>query len=167
MFITLKTHAREIARQTTENFLFFRERLGPRIGAKLQSEIISALLENAAVKVIPNMRGGAGDHEADLYLNDVSLELKAARGARVWRGGEYSKRAGDFLLVSWDMNEVGVDWCMVHVNLPVEAWKSSGNVNYYATTISLDDALHYGGRFLLGDAKVAKKNRHPIYEKIE
>lgn len=167
MYNTLKTHAHAIARLTTENFMFFRERLGPRIGAKLQSEIISALLENAAVKVIPNVRGGMGDNEADLYLRDVPLELKAARAARVWRGGEYSKRSGDFLLVSWNIGEVGMEWCMLHVNLPVDAWQSSGNANYYATTISLDDALRYGGQFLLGSAKVAKKNQHPVYEQVE
>lgn len=162
----LTKYIHEVARTTTEDFQFFRNKLGGRMGAKLQSEIISALLENSFIQHVPGARGGVGDNEADIYLNDAPLELKTARRARVWRGGEYSKRSGDFLLVSWDMTD-SLTWCVLHVKLDMHDWKSSGSANYYATTISLDDALARGGQFLIGGVRHAKKLQHPIYERLE
>lgn len=163
MFDILLPHIRPIVTTASEDFSFFKGKLGNRMGAKLQSEIMSALLENAIAQYVPNTRFGAGDHEADVYINGVPLEIKTAFRARSWRGGEYSKRSGDFLLVSWDMQDVP-SWCVLHATLSADDWQSSGSANYYATSISLDDALLLGGKFLIGGARRARVLHHPVYE---
>lgn len=165
MYSTLKKHIRAVLASATADFALFQDKLGGRMGPKLQSEIISALLENAMVKHIPNCRGGAGDHEADVYIRNVPLELKTSRASREWRGGEYSKRSGDFLLVSWNVTDSLV-WNAVHVQLKSSDWKSAQSANYYATTIDLDTALSLGGKFLIGSARSARVRTHPIYESV-
>ena len=150
------------------DFKLFREKLGSRMSSKLQSEIISATVENAFASVVEGARVGNGDHEADVYINEIPLELKTSRDSREWRGGEFSKRSGDFLLISWsltkDTNEI--NWFVIHTLLTESDWKSSGSASYYATSISLDDALNKNGRVIVGDVRQAIKLRHPIYESL-
>lgn len=165
MYSTLKKHIRPVLTTATADFALFQDKLGGRMGPKLQSEIISALLENAMVKHIPNCRGGAGDHEADVYIRNVPLELKTSRASREWRGGEFSKRSGDFLLVSWNVTDSLV-WNAIHVQLQSSDWKSAQSANYYATAIDLDTVLSLGGKVLVGDVRTAKIRKHPIYESV-
>lgn len=165
MYDIILPHIRPIVASASKDFALFKDKLGARMSAKLQSEIMSALLENAIAKYVPNARCGAGDHEADVYVDGVPLEIKTAFRARSWRGGEYSKRSGDFLLVSWDMQDTP-SWCVLHATLSADDWQSSGSANYYATSISLDDAMLLGARFLIGGARQARVLHHPLYETV-
>jgi hypothetical protein len=163
----LSQYTRTVLEQTTKDFQIFQEKIGGRISMKLQSEILSALMQGAFEDIVPNTRGGAGDHEADVYINDVPLEIKTSYNSREWRGGAYSKRSGHFLLVSWKLSTTSEPtWCAMHVVLSENDWKSSGSANYYATSISLDDALAKQGRVLVGNVKKATSRMHPIYEHI-
>jgi hypothetical protein len=156
-----------VLRSAANDFKIFREKLGSRMSAKLQSEIISGLVENAMEQVIPDARVGAGDHEADVYINNIPVELKTSRKSREWRGGEYSKRSGVFLLISWNINNVhDIEWCVVYVKLDETDWQSSKSSSYYATTISLDDALNKNGEVLIGNIRKAKTRIHPVYENV-
>lgn len=165
---TVERNLQQILDNAGNDFILFREKLGSRMSAKLQSEIISALVENAFAKTIDSARAGNGDHEADVYVDGVPLELKTSRKSREWRGGEYSKRSGDFLLISWVHNETTnkVEWFVLHTVLEENDWKTSTSKNYYATTISLDEALRKNSKVLIGDIRKAKKLTHPIYQSI-
>ena len=160
---TVETHITRIIQTANAKYEFHRELLD-ELGAKSQSEAISKILELSFRDVVPNARTGRGDHEADVYINEIPLELKTSRASRSWRGGEYSKRSGDFLLISWNVDSDGnIVWFVIHVILEKDDWTSSVSKNYYATTISLDDALLKGGKVLYGDIRKAKKLTHPVY----
>lgn len=137
-----------------------------QLDKKLQSEFISKLIQTAFADIAPNTRQGKGDHEADVYIDGYALELKTIHKLSTWRGGEFSKRAGDYLLISWDMRHGTLYWFVTHVWLEKDAWKSSGSANYYATTISLDDAMARGGRILVGHVRKARKHYHPIHASL-
>jgi hypothetical protein len=164
----ISENIKNILHNAETDFKIFREKLGSRMSAKLQSEIISGLVENAFEKVIPEARVGNGDREADVYINGVPLELKTSRKSREWRGGEFSKRFGDFLLISWDITPTGnIGWCVAHAILAEEDWQSSKSASYYATTISLDNVLDKGCNIIVGNTRKAKTRTHPVYEVIE
>jgi len=164
----IKNNINEILSTAGNDFVLFQEKLGSRMSAKLQSEIISALVENSFAKVISSARMGNGDREADIYINDIPVELKTSRKSREWRGGEFSKRSGNFLLISWDVskNTNKVQWFVLHGLLEESDWKTSKSKNYYATTISLDEALQKNGSVIVGNVRKAKKLTHPIYKEI-
>ena len=163
--LQLAAYMRPVLREAAKDFQLFQEKLGDRMSSKLQSEIISLLVQKAAERVIPDARCGHGDKEADLYLSGTPVELKTSLRSNTWRGGEYSKRSGDFLLLSWDVTATGLPmWCLVHASLSEDDWRSSGSANYYATTISLDEALRKNGQVLVGTVRKARKLTHPVYE---
>lgn len=159
-------YIRPVLKQVDRDLAQFNKKLGHRMTAKLQSEIISGLIQNHYQALAPGVRIGAGDHEADLYVGDTPVELKTSRESREWRGGEYSKRSGHYLLVSWSPVDptVRIQWCVVLVKLEEKDWRSSGSASYYATTVSLDEALDKRGRVIVGDTRKAKVRRHPVYE---
>jgi hypothetical protein len=164
----IKNNINDILSSAGNDFLLFQEKLVARMSTKLQSEIISALVEISFVKIISTARLGNGDHEADIYINDIPVELKTSRKSRKWRGGEFSKRSGNFLLISWDVskNTNKVQWFVLHGLLEESDWQTSKSKNYYATTISLDEALQKNGNVIVGNIRKAKKLTHPIYEEI-
>jgi hypothetical protein len=165
MKTTLKKYLPVVLASAAADFKLFADKLGARMSAKLRSEIISALLENSMEKHIPKARAGAGDHEADVYIRNVPLELKTAFHAREWRGGEYSKRRGDFLLISWTATaDNELNWFAVHTLLTEQDWKSSGSKNYYATSVTLDAVLENAqSTVIVGGVRQAKKLRHPTF----
>lgn len=161
----LVEYIRPVLTQVDRDLALFNKKLGHRMSAKLQSEIISGLIQNHYQQMAPGVRVGAGDHEADLYVGKVPVELKTSRESREWRGGEYSKRAGHYLLVSWTPDEQErIKWCVVLVKLEEKDWRSSGSSSYYATSISLDEALDKRGRVIIGKTRKAKVRVHPVYE---
>ncbi len=165
---TLKKYLPVVLDSAGADLKLFADKLGARMSAKLRSEIISALLENSMEKYIPMARAGAGDHEADVYIDGVPLELKTAFNARQWRGGEYSKRRGDFLLISWTATtDNELNWFAVHTRLTEQDWQSSGSKNYYATTVTLDAVLQSkSSSVLVGGVRQAKKLKHPTFTAV-
>lgn len=161
----LQSHLPVVLTATAADFKLFADKLGARMSAKLRSEIISALLEINMERYVPGAVAGKGDHEADVYINGMPLELKTAFNAREWRGGEYSKRHGNFLLVSWKSTEQNdIEWFALHAMLSEQDWKSSTSANYYATSITLDAALqNCNGQVLIGEVRQARKLSHPVY----
>jgi len=160
---TIETHITDVIQMASSKYEFHRELLD-ELGAKSQSESISKILEMSFKSIVPDARTGRGDHEADVYINEIPLELKTTKKSRSWRGGEYSKRSGDFLLISWDMDANGnIMWFAIHAVLEKSDWISSGSKNYYATTISLDEVIAKGGKVLYGDVRKAKKWTHPVF----
>lgn len=165
MYDIIQQHIRPVLIASTTDFKLFQQKLGKRMSVKLQSEIMSALIQEQFEQQVPAAQVGAGDHEADVYIAGAPLELKTSYGSREWRGGEYSKRSGDFLLISWKLSDTNIPtWCALHATLNETDWKSSVSKNYYATTISLDEVLRKGGRVLVGNVRKAKKLQHPMYE---
>jgi hypothetical protein len=133
---------------------------------KLQSELISRFMQTACADVIPVARRGNGDHEADIYINNIPVELKTTHQSNEWRGGEYSKRAGDFLLVSWKDVAGTLAWFSVQTQLEKSDWKSATSPNYYGTTISLDHVLAKEHHILVGGTYKARIKTHPVYASI-
>ena len=162
----LQQYLRPVLAQTVQDFELFQQKLGNRISTKLRSEIISALLQNAFAQIVPNARSGTSDREADVYVNGIPLEIKSSHKSREWRGGEFSKRSGDFLLVSWQLSKTNVPtWCCIHAILTEADWRPSSSPKYYATSIVLDDVLAKG-TVLIGNTRMAKKRYHPVHENV-
>jgi hypothetical protein len=111
------------------------------LSTKLKSELISNMLEASFSKVVPNVVSPFSDGEPDLWVMDKALEIKTAKTTHVWRGGEFSKRESDYLLVSYDDSGGDLRWFFLHTYLMESDWKSSGSASYYATTIDLNDVL--------------------------
>jgi hypothetical protein len=164
---TIDHQLRSVLTKAGDDFVSFRGKVGCRLSTKLQSEIISALIENSFASTI-GARCGTTDAQADLYINDIPLELKTSHHSREWRGGEFSKRSGHFLLISWKLNSDHnkMEWFVLHTILSEEDWRTSKSKNYYATSITIDDALLKSGRVIIGHTKTAKTRMHPVHEML-
>jgi hypothetical protein len=90
------------------------------------------------------------------------LEIKTAKTTHVWRGGEFSKRESDYLMVSYDDSGTDLKWFFLHTYLLESDWKSSGSGNYYATTVDLNDILKKDYTILIGDVVKKKIKTHLI-----
>ena len=91
------------------------------------------------------------------------MEIKTAKTVGVWRGGEYSKRESDYLLVSYDDSGEDMKWFVFFVNLKKGDWTSSGSNSYYATTIELDQVLGRG-EILIGSVVKKRVKNHLVCE---
>jgi len=131
------------------------------LSTKLRSEIISNILEATFSDIVPNIRSPFTDGEPDLWVGDVPLEIKTAKTVGVWRGGEYSKRESDYLLVSYDDSGEDMKWFVFFVNLKKGDWVSSGSTSYYATTIELDQVLGRG-EILVGSVVKKRVKNHLV-----
>lgn len=131
------------------------------LSTKLKSELISNMFEASFAKVVPNTLSPCKDNEPDLYIDNTSLEIKTAKTTNVWRGGEYSKRESDYLLVSYDDSNKDVKWFVLHSYLFESDWKSSASDSYYATTIDIDDIVkHKEYEILIGDTIQKRVKTH-------
>lgn len=130
---------------------------------KLKSELISNLVETCYTEVVPSSRRGRGDHEADIYVDDQPLEIKTCYNGRSWRGGAFSKRSSDYLMVGWKDIGNTIELFALSVNLLESDWKGGNVGNYYATNIDLDFLLKRGGQVAYGGVIKKKKNHHPEY----
>lgn len=108
------------------------------LSTKLKSELISNMLEASFSKVVPDVISPFSDGEPDLYVKGTALEIKTAKTTHIWRGGEFSKRESDYLLVSYDDSGADLKWFFIYTYLMESDWKSSGSDSYYATTIDLN-----------------------------
>jgi hypothetical protein len=134
------------------------------LSTKLKSELISNMLEASFQTVVDGISAPFSDNEPDLWVVGNPLEIKTAKTTHVWRGGEFSKRESDYLMVSYDDSGDEMKWFFLHTYLLETDWKSSGSGNYYATTIDLNDILKKDYRILVGDVKKKKIKTHLICE---
>ena len=77
---------------------------------KLKSELISNIVETSFASIVPNTKDPKKDAEPDLYIDDKPLELKTSKTTNCWRGGEFSKRESDYLLIAWDEIDDNFKW---------------------------------------------------------
>ena len=134
---------------------------------KQLSECISGVIESKMVKVGSSLgitiEAPKIDSEPDIIIDYKPLEIKTSSG-REWRGGEYSKRGSDYLMVNYDIIDGDFYWFVIHKHLEEKDWKSSKSKNYYATTISVDEILD--GNLLVGGLQKKSKLTHPITERV-
>lgn len=132
---------------------------------KLKSELISSMWETSFSYIVPNTISPKLDSEPDLYLESQPLELKTSKTTTTWRGGEFSKRESNYLLIAWNENEYGMfDWFVCYTYLTEDDWKSSQSNNYYATTIDIGDVLKLPKTEILkGKTQVKRIKEHVIF----
>lgn len=107
---------------------------------KQLSEDISALFETAMEDVYENVVAPKKDSEPDLYKDGKAIEVKTTEGES-WRGGEYSKRPSQYLLISWDLVYQDLKFFVANLYLKEEDWKTSKSDKYYATTFSKKEII--------------------------
>jgi len=128
---------------------------------KLKSELISNIVETSFATIIPNTVDPKRDAEPDLYIDDKPLELKTSKTTTTWRGGEFSKRDSDYLLIAWDEENNAFKWFVCWTHLKEIDWKSSKSSSYYATTIDIDDVLKLEQtEILMGDVVKKRIKNH-------
>lgn len=134
-----------------------------KLSTKLKSELISNMLEASFEEVSDEIEAPLSDDQADLIVRNENLEIKTAKTTRIWRGGEFSKRESDYVLVSYDDSGDDLKWFFLYTYLTEDDWKSSGSKNYYATTIDLDYVLENKEyKILVGDYQKKRILNHLI-----
>ena len=138
---------------------------------KQLSECISGVIESKMVKVASNIgitiESPKKDSEPDIMLEYKPLEIKTTCSTE-WRGGAYSKREADYLMIKYDIIDGEFYWFVLHKYLKENDWMG-GDVenkdnNYYATTIRLNEMLD--GDILVGDKEKKTTLWHPTLERV-
>ena len=159
----IKNYLSEVLEETNKRFKIFKSVVDySSISTKLKSELISNMLEASFSKVVPNVISPLSDGEPDLWVMGKALEIKTAKTTHTWRGGEFSKRKSDYLLVSYDDSGDDLKWFFLHTYLTESDWKSSGSTSYYATTINLDDVLNTNEYSILKGNIVKKRTKRHL-----
>jgi hypothetical protein len=148
---------------------------------KLVSELISEMTEKLAAKYFSKLynsdkvRCAKNDNEPDIIFDKDSIEIKVAKVCNgnivTWRGGEYSKREGTFILIAWNFCNDTKDcfkFAVYKVNLTKQDWIVSKVKNYYATIYNMnllvanDSHICIVGNYTTSKRKISK----PILESI-
>lgn len=151
---------------------------------KVKSEIISngickkiaKMFEaNPSLGTYIKVKVGKSDNDVDLLFTNITtneeykLEVKVAKNA-TWRGGEFSMRESDHLLVSWNQegNDVRIYSCVLF--LKKDDWHSNMQNGYYAPSLHKrdlirEDRLDLIGQFV-GWYKTDKKTYVKLDEKV-
>ena len=136
---TITFYLPAIIKEANKRFKIFKSAIEySSLSTKLKSELISNILEASVKKVVPCSIAPLSDHEPDLIINNIPLEIKTAKTSHTWRSGTFCKRESDYLLVSYDDTQENLKWFFLFTNLMKKDWKISGSKSYYATTIDLD-----------------------------
>jgi len=163
MIELLQNHLSSVITETNKRFNTFRTVVEySTLSTKLKSELISNMLEASFASVVPEVTAPFSDNEPDLWIVSTPLEIKTAKTTHVWRGGEFSKRESDYLMISYDDSGDELKWFFLHTYLLESDWKSSGSGNYYATTIDLNDILKKDYTIFVGDVVKKKIKNHLI-----
>ena len=161
---TIRLWINDVVGEATNRFYTFRGLVDyDSLSTKLKSELISNILEASFAKVVPQCISPRLDSEPDLVVGGIPLEIKTSKTTHIWRGGEYSKRASDYLLVSYDDSGGGIKWFFMWTSLLKGDWKSSSSGSYYATTIDLDWVMDNKDYDIIVGGVVKKKvKRHLV-----
>lgn len=132
---------------------------------KLKSELISSVWETSFSYIVPNVIAPKTDNEPDLYIDNQPLELKTSKTTTTWRGGEFSKRESNYLLIAWDeVNDI-FQWFVCFSYLTESDWKSSTSNNYYATTIDIGDVVKLSTtKIFLGTTEKKRIKEHIVFQ---
>lgn len=148
---------------------------------KLISELISEITEKVASKYFAKLynndkvRCAKNDNEPDIIFENDSIEIKVAKVSEQnivsWRGGEYSKRKGIFILIAWNFCNDEKDcfkFAVYKVNLTKKDWTVSKDKNYYATVYTMNSlASNSTHTCIVGNYSVSKrKNVKPVLASI-
>ena len=155
-----------------ESYLTTFENDGLNISAKMQSEFISQICESAFEIVLKNAQvdvlSPKKDNEPDCYVLGEAVELKTTKG-ETWRGGEFSKRPGLYILLSWSKNRDNKislfaamqkmeesDW----ISSMSKAVKNGKKATYYGTSYSKANLVNQNKYTVLsGDISVKTMNK--------
>jgi hypothetical protein len=159
----INSYIDDVIAETNKRFRTFKSVVEySTLSTKLKSELISNMLEASFSSIIPGVKSPFSDNEPDLWVMEIPLEIKTAKTSHVWRGGEFSKRESDYLMVSYDDSGDELKWFFLYTYLMESDWKSSGSGNYYATTIDLNDILKKDYHLLVGDLEKKRIKTHLI-----
>lgn len=138
-----------------------------KFSTKLKSELISNIVETSFSSIVPGVTDPKKDSEPDLYVDGVPLELKTSRTTNSWRGGEFSKRTSDYLLIAWNEIDDTFQWFVTYTFLTEDNWTSSTSSSYYATIVDLDTVLSLPmTEVLVGSTLKKKVKHHTVYEQV-
>lgn len=156
----------------------FNSPQGKRLSTKTKSELISVSLEYAfthhlSLRTNLPVSSASSDNDPDIILGDriAGAEIKVAscsldkslRGNVSWRGGSFSKRAGDYLLISWATLQNKLSFFVAYSNLQESDWNESSSKNYYATEISVSDLISkHSPIILIGNTTTTPKGHNRL-----
>ena len=122
---------------------------------KQKSEDISGLLENAMEDIIDGAVAPKIDREPDIRMNGEPVEIKTSGAwtSGQWQSGTFTKRAGHFIFVLWELDENNKpSFFVAGKNLIESDWIPSTSKNYYGTSYGKknlyaekDDVIFYHG----------------------
>jgi hypothetical protein len=152
--------------QAREDFQSLSPAVLSRLSSKQRSEFFGAFLEAAFADAIEFRHGHSSrqpehDREPDLnFLNGHTMEVKNTSTDVGWRGGKYSKRPGDYILVSYDKNDNKIFVALAA--LTEDDWTRPTSNSYYGTTFTADDlerVIEDGrGKVILGSFRYGPRN---------
>ncbi len=139
MFVLNSLKFETVLRNTKRDFeelMRIYENFGLVKSPKQLSEDLSGLMETN----FERHYGGTApksDHEPDFILEDgTAIEIKCTSTENC-RGGTFSKRAGEYILVTWELNESNELLMFVcGTYLEESDWVVSKSKKYYATTMT-------------------------------
>ena len=143
-----------------------------RVKNKLLSEVMSFYTENVAAEYFSKLynsnkvRCAKNDNEPDIIFDKDSIEIKVAKttdnNVVSWRGGEYSKREGTFILIAWNFCNSEKDcfkFAVYKVNLTKQDWIVSKVKNYYATIYNMNLLVaNPSHQNIVGSYSISKRN---------
>ena len=152
--------------------------LSRNIKAKLKSELISEMTEKLAQEyfseIYPeNVKCASCDNDPDLIFGTTPVEIKVAKSYNgvCWRGGKYSKRESDYVLITWDFNKYKpevINFAVYKAFLAKNDWIEQHRDNYYATLYTLNELSKNNTHFaIIGDITYNRNdNAKPVFEEI-
>jgi hypothetical protein len=130
------------------------KRNGIDFSTKTKSELVSQLFESALYNHfnesdIKVERAGSDSLKPDILFPETNtpLEIKTTKG-EYWIGGSYSKRDGDYLLVSWEEVDKKPIYFVSHVKLKKEDWADQGD-KFYGTKFTKKDLIQNDTKTIL------------------
>lgn len=163
------------------------------ISNKTISEIISGVVAEELSLVMNEkheladyyFRIGTNDNEPDMVVENINDEQRSWKGVAeikvskatqdvrgncntTWRGGELSKRDGDYFFVSYDYVDGGIKWFVCYSHVSKSNWKSSLQNGYYAMTLSAEKLItEHLGEIIIGALSFsAKGNQRFLIEAV-
>jgi len=152
------------------------------ISNKTKSEIVSGIIAEEICKVLNEkyelayyFRTADSDNDPDIIVEEAMVQLPQRVGvvevkvskcspdtkgnySTIWRGGELSKRDGDYLFVSWDYTDDGIGFFVCHAFVKKEDWQSNLANGYYATSIPCEKVIDkHMTEVIIGSLSVSAK----------
>lgn len=148
----LKSISTTIKHSILSAFDYYEKSLGMiDLSKKIKSEILSQLIGQKIKEIIENqvpnhtVYVGKSDNDNDIKIirtGDISvgdvvsipLEIKVTCSS-MWRGGEFSMRECNHLMVYWNNKNGKTEIFACICNLKKEDWNSQIDIGYYAPTL--------------------------------